>query len=62
MNNEELKHVVQEEITDCMEQILDYSQVAVADAHWKQLRSKILRSGNNSIRNLCAYINENMND
>jgi hypothetical protein len=62
MNKDKLKRMVQEEITMCFQEMLDYAQVACPEANYKPLRSKILRVGNNAVRNICAYINENMED
>ena len=55
---QKLKAMVKEEVTAEFEQILDFAQVACPEAQFKQLRSKILRVGNNCIRN----INKNMED
>jgi hypothetical protein len=47
-----LKDMVKEEITYMFEQALDFAQVACPEPHFKPLRSKILRVGNNCIRNI----------
>ena len=52
-SREKLSRDMEEEVTQMFEQILDYSQVACATTDtFKVLRSKILRVGNNCIRNL----------
>lgn len=56
-----LKSVVKEEITTMFEQTLDFCQVACPEAHFKQLRSKILRVGNNCIRVLHKKIEDQYN-
>ena len=54
---EKLHKVVESEVTSMFEQILDYAQIAVpTEAVYKALRSKILRAGNNCIRNLKAQL------
>ncbi|KKN43805.1 hypothetical protein LCGC14_0699530 [marine sediment metagenome] len=46
------------EITVLFEKILDYAEVAVPNNdQYKKLRSKILRHGNNCIRNISKEIN-----
>jgi len=47
-----LGSVVKREVTKMMEQSLDFASVACPNDNFKQLRAKILRSGNNCIRNL----------
>ena len=49
---QKLKAMVKEEVTSEFEQILDFAQVACPEAQFRQLRSKILRVGNNCIRNI----------
>jgi len=52
-NKDKLNRLVEIEITDMFEQILDYAQVACpTNDTYKVLRSKILRVGNNCIRNI----------
>lgn len=52
-SREKLSRDMESEVTSMFEQILDYSQVACATTDtFKVLRSKILRVGNNCIRNL----------
>ncbi len=51
-SKEKLLRTVEDEITGLFEQALDYAQVACATQDtYKVLRSKILRVGNNAIRN-----------
>lgn len=57
-NMKKLKAMVKEEVTAEFEQILDFAQVACPESQFKQLRSKILRVGNNCIRN----IHKNLDD
>ena len=47
-----LTALVRKEVTKMMEQSLDFAHVACPAENFKQLRSKILRAGNNCIRNL----------
>ena len=50
-SREKLKKFVKSEVTQMFETVLDYAQIACADPHvYKNLRAKILRSGNNCIR------------
>lgn len=52
-SREKLSRDMENEVTQMFEQILDYSQVACSTVDtFKVLRSKILRVGNNCIRNL----------
>lgn len=53
-----LKDMVKEEITFMFEQALDFAQVACPEPHFKPLRSKILRVGNNCIRNINRKLEE----
>jgi hypothetical protein len=54
-----LKDEISKEITALFEACLDFAQVATPEANYKQLRSKILRAGNNAIRNIKAFIDKN---
>jgi len=57
-HKDKLNKAISEEITILFEKILDYAEVAVPNhEQYKKLRSKILRVGNNSIRNLSKEIN-----
>ena len=52
-SRDKLNRVVEEEVTKLFESVLDYAQVACPTADtYKVLRSKILRVGNNCIRNI----------
>jgi hypothetical protein len=51
-SKEKLIKVMESEITHLFEQALDYAHVACPKDHYPALRSKILRVGNNCIRNL----------
>jgi hypothetical protein len=51
-SRERLTRQMQEEVTRMFEQALDYAQVACPKETYAPLRSKILRAGNNCIRNL----------
>ena len=48
---------LRKEVTFMMEQALDYAHVACPPEHYKQLRSKILRAGNNCMRNVGYKLN-----
>jgi len=56
---ERLKAMIEKEITQCMEQILDFCSIACPEPHWKPLRSKILRCSNNAMRNIISWIDDN---
>lgn len=56
-----LKDVVQNEVTVMFEKVLDYTEVAVNNDQYKRLRSKILRVGNNCIRNIGREIDTRYN-
>jgi len=47
-----LIHDMRKEVTNMMEKSLDFADVACPKENFKQLRSKILRIGNNCMRNL----------
>lgn len=49
---QKFKDMIREEVFDVLEQTLDYVQVACPESNFKALRSKILRVGNNCIRNI----------
>ena len=51
-NREKLKGMIKIEITALFENALDFAHVACPPATYPQLRSKILRVGNNCIRNI----------
>ena len=59
-HKEKLNQAVKEEITKMFEKILDYAEVAVPNnEQYKKLRSKILRVGNNCIRNIHKDVERN---
>ena len=52
-HKEKLMRDINEEVTTLFEKTLDYAEVAVPNVEqYKRLRSKILRVGNNCIRNI----------
>ena len=52
-----LELVISKEVTKMFESILDYTQVAIPTKDtYQALRSRILRSGNDCIRNLCSAL------
>lgn len=51
-SKERLSHDMRAEVTKMMERTLDYAEVACPKETFKQLRSKILRVGNDCMRNL----------
>jgi hypothetical protein len=52
-SKEKLKKEIKEEVTSLFEKVLDYAQVACPTPDtFKVLRSKVLRVGNDCIRNL----------
>lgn len=52
-SKDKLKRLIEKEITAMFEKVLDYAQVACPTPDtYKVLRSKILRVGNNCIRNM----------
>jgi len=51
-SRDKLKSVIKDEITILFENALDFAHVACPPATYPQLRSKILRVGNNCIRNI----------
>lgn len=51
-SKEKLNNELAEEVTKLFEQVLDYAQVACPRDTYQALRSKILRVGNNCIRNI----------
>ena len=59
-HREKVNQAVKDEITKMFEKILDYAEVAVPNnEQYKKLRSKILRVGNNCIRNIHKDIERN---
>jgi len=57
-HTKKLKELIKEEVTFMFEQALDFAQVACPEPHYKPLRSKILRVGNNCIRNINCKIDD----
>jgi hypothetical protein len=51
-SREKLKNIIKDEITVLFENALDFAHVACPPATYPQLRSKILRVGNNCIRSI----------
>jgi len=57
-NAKKLKEMIAQEVTAMFEATLDFAQVACPEANFKPLRSKILRVGNNCIRNISKNIDD----
>lgn len=57
-HTKKLKDLIKEEVTLMFEQALDFAQVACPEPHFRPLRSKILRVGNNCIRNINRKIDD----
>jgi len=57
-HTQKLKDLIKEEITFMFEQALDFAQVACPEPHFRPLRSKILRVGNNCIRNINRKVDD----
>jgi len=56
-HKEKLIKSISDEITVLFEKVLDYAEVAVPNAdQYKKLRSKVLRVGNNCIRNISKEV------
>ncbi len=56
-HQDKLIRTIGDEITSLFEKVLDYAEVAVPNNdQYKKLRSKILRIGNNTIRNISKEI------
>ena len=52
-HREKMDRMVKDEVTKMFEKVLDYAEVAVPNNdQYRKLRSKILRVGNNCIRNI----------
>jgi nucleoid DNA-binding protein len=57
-----LKTAVKNVITEMFTEILDFAEVAVdGQERFKKFRSKVLRSGNNAIRDLNTELTDNYN-
>jgi len=57
-HTQKLKALIKEEVTFMFEQALDFAQVACPEPHFRPLRSKILRVGNNCIRNINRKVDD----
>lgn len=57
-HSKKLKDMIKEEVTFMFEQALDFAQVACPETHFRPLRSKILRVGNNCIRNINRKVDD----
>ena len=57
-HTQKLKDMIKEEVTFMFEQALDFAQVACPEPHFRPLRSKILRVGNNCIRNINRKVDD----
>jgi hypothetical protein len=57
-HTKKLKDLIKEEVTFMFEQALDFAQVACPEPHFRPLRSKILRVGNNCIRNINRKVDD----
>jgi len=57
-HTQKLKDLIKEEVTFMFEQALDFAQVACPEPHFRPLRSKILRVGNNCIRNINRKVDD----
>lgn len=60
---DKLKSRTSAEITELFEKVLDFAEVAIPSPEtYKRFRSKVLRIGNNAIRCLHKYIDEQTTD
>ena len=57
-HTKKLKDLIKAEVTSMFEQALDFAQVACPEPHFRPLRSKILRVGNNCIRNINRKVDD----
>ena len=58
-HNNLMKALIKQEVTYLFEKVLDFAEVAVADKNqYKALRARILRLGNNCIRELLKALDE----
>jgi len=59
-SKEKLKGCIQTEITELFEKVLDFAEVAIPSPEtYKRFRSKVLRIGNNAIRNCQQELDKN---
>lgn len=55
-----MDNMIKDEVTKMFEKVLDYAEVAVPNSdQFKKLRSKVLRVGNNCMRNIQKDIEKN---
>ena len=59
---EDLKDEIKKEITKMFEYVLDMAQVAIPPDNYKVFRSRVLRAGNDCIRNLSHFIDNEMEE
>lgn len=57
-HTQKIKEMIKDEVTFMFEQALDFAHVACPENHFRPLRSKILRVGNNCIRNIHRKIDD----
>ena len=58
-NKKKLEKLVKEEVTNFFEEVLNYTQIACAEPNtFKVLRSRILRLGNDCIRDIISGLND----
>ena len=55
---ESINSIIEKEVTNMFEGILDFVHVAIPIDRWPQMRSKILKKGNDCIRNLQRQLGE----
>ena len=59
-SKDRLKRDIEKEITNLFDQVLDISEVAIGDAYrYKSFRAKVLRSGNDAIREVKKLLDRN---
>ena len=59
-SKDRLKRDIEKEITKLFDQVLDISEVAIGDAYrYKSFRAKVLRSGNDAIREVKKLLDRN---
>ena len=59
-SKDRLKRGIEKEITKLFDQVLDISEVAIGDAYrYKSFRAKVLRSGNDAIREVKKLLDRN---
>jgi len=61
LRKSELKLKITASIQDLFEDVLNYAEISIPTAHqYKNYRKKILRSGNDCIRNLTTFVDDKM--